>query len=64
MKTKNMNSGCKLIGLRQVNQILILQAETFAGRNFRESLKSRNFADLIFEIFYEKNVRKKTLAIF
>jgi len=47
MKTKDMNSGCKLIGLRQVNQISTLQTETFAGINFRDSL-----ADLIFANFF------------
>ena len=48
MKTKDISSGCKLIGLRQVNQIFDLKKEPFVEKNFRESLKSRNFADLIF----------------
>ena len=50
MKTKDMNSGCKLIGLRQVNQIFTLQVETFTGISFREC-----FADLIFANFFYAN---------
>ena len=53
----------KIIPLN-ISPLITLKAETFAGRNFRESLKSRNFANLCFANFILwRKFTEKTFAI-
>ena len=58
----NLFNECSLYELRHVKATL--RAETFAGRNFRESPKSRNFANLSFANFILwRKFTEKTFAI-
>ena len=56
---------CLSYNLLPLNRDLTLKAETFAGRNFRESQKSRNFANLSFANFILwRKFTEKTFANF